>query len=287
MQGPKRRTGAQATTVTLGVFINQSSLFCQLFRKWSVGKRCRCKVIQMYCLSSYSEYKQINWACIVLQGLIGFKAHKTDDSQRSYEAPASEAVSQITCVSSSLSSCVALQAWISTPPCYCIYRSHWHVATHTRTQGQICDVVRLPGKVTWMSSQVGANIGLLSAPFFRLLLCLGICPTQPSLTAVSAILPLQLAKEEWDAQTKDRWSIVLWKLVKTKPFIYMVLKCNGDLEQHPSWSPPSFAFDGFPWSCTIIDEMVLIDRPSEYYLLSNRVILSLQLTGAIRSTTSD
>ena len=139
------------------------------------------------------------------------------------------------------------------------------------------------------SSQVGANanIGLLSAPFFRLLLCLGICPTQPSLTAVSAILPLQLAKEEWDAQTKDRWSIVLWKLVKTKPFIYMVLKCNGDLEQHPSWSPPSFAFDGFPWSCTIIDEMVLIDRPSEYYLLSNRVILSLQLTGAIRSTTSD
>ena len=84
--------------------------------------------------------------------------------------------------------------------------------TPTHTQGQICDVVRLRGKVTWMSSQVGANIGLLSAPFFRLLFCLGICPTQPSLTAVSAILPLQRAKEEWDAQT--RWSVVLWKLSK-------------------------------------------------------------------------
>ena len=162
-----------------------------------------------------------------------------------------------------------------------------HTHTHRRTQGQICDVVRLPGKVTWMSSQVGANIGLLSAPFFRLLLCLGICPTQPSLTICWCNTASPTCKRRWDAQTKDRWSIVLWKLVKTKPFIYMVLKCNGDLEQHPSWSPPSFAFDGFPWSCTIIDEMVLIDRPSEYYLLSNRVILSLQLTGAIRSTTSD
>ena len=127
--------------------------------------------------------------------------------------------------------------------------------TPTHTQGQICDVVRLRGKVTWMSSQVGANIGLLSAPFFRLLFCLGICPTQPSLTAVSAILPLQRAKEELDAQT--RWSVVLWKLVKTKPFVWSqslpMFKdaSSGDVEQHPSWSPPSFAFVGFPWSTTI------------------------------------
>ena len=195
--------------------------------------------------------------CIVLHGLIDFKAHKTDDSQRSYEAPTNEAISQITCVSSSLSSWVAVQVGISTPPCYCIYRSHWRVATHTHahTQGQICDVVRLRGKVTWMSSQVGANIGLLSAPFFRLLLCLGICPTQPSLTAVSAILPLQRAKGEWDAQT--RWSVVLWKLVKTKPIICSLnlhtfkVTSSGDVEEHPSWSPPSFAFVGFPWSTTI------------------------------------
>ena len=72
---------------------------------------------------------------------------------------------------------------------------------------------------------------------------------------VSAILPLQRAKGEWDAQT--RWSVVLWKLVKTKPFVWSqslpMFKdaSSGDVEQHPSWSPPSFAFVGFPWSTTI------------------------------------
>ena len=102
-----------------------------------------------------------------------------------------------------------------------------------------------------LECQVGANIGLLSAPFFRLLLCLGICPTQPSLTTLSAILPLQRAKEEWDAQTKDRWHIVLWKLVKAKPFIWSLNlhmfkdASSRDVEQHPSWSPPSFVFDNW------------------------------------------
>ena len=88
---------------------------------------------------------------------------------------------------------------------------------------------------------------------------------------VSAILPLQRAKGEWDAQT--RWSVVLWKLVKTKPIICSLnlhtfkVTSSGDVEQHPSWSPPSFAFDGFPWSCTctIIDETLSMDSPSQYY----------------------
>ena len=42
------------------------------------------------------------------------------------------------------------------------------------------------------------------------------------------------------------------------------------------------------WSCTVINEIVSIDRPSEYYLLSNRVILSLsnaQAPSIVRPTT--
>ena len=42
------------------------------------------------------------------------------------------------------------------------------------------------------------------------------------------------------------------------------------------------------WSCTVIDEIVSKDRPSEYYLLSNRVILSLsnaQAPSIVRPTT--